>query len=108
MMPALLTRMWMPPSSSTTRPTAASAEAASLTSQPIPIDFASSPTGSLPAASAAADSSRSMTATEAPSSANRVAVPNPMPRAAPVTTATRPSNRPISSLLNLCGQSGSL
>ena len=51
--------------------------------------------GSLPAASEAAASSRSMIATEAPSSANRVAVPNPMPRAAPVMTATRPSKRPI-------------
>ena len=85
----------MPPSSPTTRATAASTDSASLTSQPMPTAFAPSVSGSRPAASAAAVSSRSMIATEAPSSANRVAVPNPMPRAAPVTTATRPSKRPM-------------
>ena len=50
---------------------------------------------SLVAASAAWPSSRSRIATFAPSSANRCAVANPMPRAAPVTIATRPSNRPM-------------
>ncbi len=66
---------------------------ASLTSQPMPTWVAAPP--SFAAARSAAASSRSKTATEAPSSANLVAVPNPMPRAAPVTTATRPSKRPI-------------
>jgi hypothetical protein len=89
--PALLTRMWMPPSSATTRAIAASTDAALLTSQPMPIAVPPS----RPAASLAAASSRSMIATAAPSSENRLAVPNPMPRAAPVMTATRPSKRPM-------------
>ena len=68
----------MPPSSETTRSTAASADSAELTSQPIPTDFAPSVSGSFAAASAALASSRSRMATDAPSSANRVAVPKPM------------------------------
>src|SRR5919109_2886945 len=42
---------------------------------------------------------RSLTTTEAPSRANSLATPAPIPRPAPVTTATRPSRTPIESLL---------
>ena len=94
-MPALLTRMWIPPSSSTTRVDrgldrrgVADVAADADCLWPLPAGAAG---GRLRRGS----SSRSRTATAAPSSANRWAVPNPMPRAAPVTTATRPSKRPM-------------
>src|SRR5690606_22066527 len=95
--PALLTRMCRPPSSSTTRCTAASTDAASATSQPTPIALVAPRSA---AVAAACNSSRSSTATAAPSCAKRRAVPAPMPRAAPVTITTRSWKRVMSSTLS--------
>ncbi len=86
--PALLTRMVGAPSSAAMRSIAACTWASSETSQPTasarPPAAVICSTVSLQAAS-----SRSMTATARPSAASRTAVAAPMPRAAPVTTATR-------------------
>jgi hypothetical protein len=87
-MPALLIRTVGGPSSSATRCTAAATAPASLTSAPTP--SAVPPAPSIAATvSAQLDSFRSTTATANPSSANRLATAAPMPRAAPVTIATR-------------------
>src|SRR4051812_19206090 len=86
--PALLTSTVGPPSSAATRSTAALTCSASLTSAPTARAFP-------PAASIASTvllawpSSRSRTPTANPSAASRTAVAAPMPRAAPVTMATR-------------------
>ena len=104
--PALFTRMWTPPSSRD-HPLDRRADTGRVADVAADADrLAPSASGSLPAASPAADSSRSRTATEAPSSANRVPMPNPIPRAAPVTMATRPSKRPMGDSLFFRRQSG--
>src|SRR4051812_21120244 len=88
MMPALLTSTLGAPSSVVTRSTAAPTAAASATSTPTP--SARPPLAVIASTVPAhADSSRSSTATANPSCARRVATAAPMPRAAPVTTATR-------------------
>ena len=88
------------PSSAATRATAASTCAASETSQPtaraLPPAAVIFSTVSLQAAS-----SRSSTATARPSAASRTAVAAPMPRAAPVTMATRCSVVDMLVLLSL-------
>jgi hypothetical protein len=45
--------------------------------------------------------SMSATTTAAPAALNRSAIPSPMPRAAPVTTATRPSRSAMSSSIEI-------
>ena len=86
--PALLISTVGSPSSATTLSTAAATCSASLTSAPtaiaLPPAFSISATVSAPSASL-----RSSTATASPSAARRLAVPAPMPRAAPVTIAIR-------------------
>src|SRR6266851_719551 len=88
MIPALLTTTTGGPSSAATLPTAVSTWPASLTSAP-------TATARPPAAvisstvPAQVPASRSRTATAMPSAASRLAVAAPMPRAAPVTMATR-------------------
>src|SRR3954447_17424136 len=86
--PALFTSTVGPPSSAATRSTAACTCSGSLTSAPTASAFppAASMASTVPLAE---DSSRSRTATANPSWANRSAVAAPMPRAAPVTMATR-------------------
>src|SRR6185312_9257861 len=86
--PALLTRMSMPPSASAADVTAVSTEAVSATSQC---------TGIVPGG--LVDGSRSSTATAAPRSSSSRAVAAPMPEAPPVITArSPPSSAPISRL----------
>src|SRR3954469_15945215 len=86
--PALLTSTVGPPSSAAIRSTAAVTCSASLTSAPAarPVPPAASIVSTVPLAW---PSSRSRTATANPSAASRIAVAAPMPRAAPVTMATR-------------------
>ena len=85
-MPALLTRMSGGPSRASVAASAAAIVAGSVTSQARSI---------APAISAAADlaaaASTSQIATRAPEAAKRSAIARPMPRAAPVTIATRPA-----------------
>src|SRR5829696_8113118 len=89
--PALLTRTLTSPSSATTVATAASTDSSSATSQPT--DTARAP--DIPAAVLRASfTSRSSSATAAPSAAKARAVAAPKPRAAPVTTATSPAHLP--------------
>jgi hypothetical protein len=85
-MPALATATSIPPSASTISATAFISALWSVTSPPSPI--ARGPIRS--AASRASSASRSRTATEAPRRCICRAVSNPMPRAAPVTSATLP------------------
>ena len=85
-MPALATATSRPPKRSTVSATAAIIAPWSVTSAPIPI--ARSPIRS--AASRASPASRSSTATEAPRRCICRAVSYPIPRAAPVTSATFP------------------
>ena len=85
--PALAMATSSPPKRSTTVATAASIAPWSVTSAPIPI--ALGPIRS--AASRASAASRSSSATEAPRWCSWRAVSNPIPRAAPVTSATLPS-----------------
>src|SRR4051812_16632231 len=86
--PALLISTVGAPSSSATRATAASTWAGSLTSAPTAI--ARPPADSIASTVPFAEpSSRSSTPTAKPSSASRRAVAAPIPRAAPVTMATR-------------------
>src|SRR4051812_27968601 len=91
-MPALLTRMSMPPCSATTPSTAAVTAAESATSKtatpPGPPNSASRSAVSL-----AAPSARSLTTTRAPSRASRAAIAAPNPEPAPVTSATLPRMR---------------
>ena len=82
--PALLTRTSRPPSSPTTRATAARTTSSRLTSQV---------SDSRPASGAGA---RSSTATRAPRSRNRRAVARPIPDAPPVTAATSPARSRVS------------
>src|SRR4051794_7797197 len=100
--PALLISTVGAPSSAATRSTAACTWSASLTSAPTasarPPAASIAWTVSLPAAS-----SRSRTATANPSCASRRAVAAPMPRAAPVTMATRVPA--LASLMNVPFQS---
>ena len=84
--PALATAMSSPPKRSTTAATAASIPPSSVTSAPTP--KARGPIRS--AASRASSASRSSTATEAPRRCSCRAVSKPIPRAAPVTSATLP------------------
>ena len=85
-MPALAIATSSPPKRSTVSATAGPHRAASVTSAAIPI--ARSPIRS--AASRASSASRSTTATEAPRMCICRAVSKPIPRAAPVTSATLP------------------
>ena len=91
--PAMLQRLVMMPSSSVLRATDVATACSSVTSHcraralP-PLSAASS---FIFSATAATASSMSRQATAAPSAARRRAVARPMPDAAPVTTATRPS-----------------
>src|SRR6185437_5249987 len=86
--PALLTSTVGSPSSATTFSTAALTWSLSETSAPTAI--ALPPACSIsPTVRAPSSSLRSSTATDIPSSARRLAVPAPMPRAAPVTIAIR-------------------
>src|SRR4051794_33676262 len=93
--PALLTSTVGPPSSAAIRSTAAVTCSASLTSAPTAraVPPAASIVSTVPLAW---PSSRSRTATANPSWASRIAVAAPMPRAAPVTTATRVAALPAS------------
>ncbi len=84
--PALATAMSRPPKRSTVSATAAITAPPSVTSAPIPI--VRSPIRS--AASRACSRSRSRIATEAPRMWSWLAVSKPIPRAAPVTSATFP------------------
>src|SRR6516225_11297595 len=86
--PALLIRTTGGPRSAATLPTAASTWSAWLTSAPTAM---ARPPASVIASTVPvqAEASRSSTATAMPSVASRVAVAAPMPRAAPVTMATR-------------------
>ena len=86
--PALFTSTVGGPSSAATRATAASTCSASDTSAPTA--SARPPAASIASTVPfAAASSRSITATARPSAASRSAVAAPIPRAAPVTIATR-------------------
>ncbi len=88
MMPALLTRTTGGPSSSATRATPLSTCPAFVTSTATPVDRP--PASRIRPATASHDgSSRSSTPTANPSLPSRSAVAAPMPRAAPVTMATR-------------------
>src|SRR6266568_3050039 len=95
--PALLTSTTGGPRSAATLPTAASTWSAWLTSAPtaIAVPPASLMASTVPAQVAA---SRSSTATAIPSPPRRRAVAAPMPRAAPVTMATRCASCGICSL----------
>ncbi len=96
-MPALFTRTSSRPASSVAAATARGAVAASPTSPAratMPAE-AAAPFPMASTASASASSSRSTATTVAPSSTSRCAVARPMPDAAPVTMATRPSKRCI-------------
>src|SRR4051794_3706224 len=105
-MPALLTSTSISPSSSTTCWKAARTAELSDTSTPTPIARAPNFSPTSPAAAAAAAPSRSAIATAAPCSARPAAMAAPMPRAAPVTTQTRPSSEPMVSDSLLVGGTG--
>src|SRR5438309_1218025 len=102
--PALLTRTWRPPKASTAAlmsrwPASQSATLSALAMASPPMALISSTTcwagvRSSPEPSMAPP--RSLTTTLAPSEANSSACSRPMPRPAPVMTATRPSSAPIS------------
>src|SRR5215207_3601527 len=95
--PALLTRMSIRPKRCTISSNAFSTCCALDTSQAIAI--ASDPTASTASTvSWQASAERSRTATFAPSCASRMASAAPMPRAAPVTIAVRPSSLKVSPL----------
>src|ERR1700679_2421081 len=87
LMPALLKQMSMPPNLVDTASYSASTSAADVTSTLTNMPSTDSATA-VPAAS-----SRSTTATFAPSAAERSAGPRPMPPAPPVITATLPARR---------------
>jgi hypothetical protein len=90
---ALLTRMSTGPSSETTRRQTRAATSGAPTSARI--SSARPPTApTSPAASASWGEERATSATSAPSLASAAAAARPMPRPAPVTTATRPSSCP--------------
>ena len=99
MMPALLTRMSRRPNCSTAVSTSACAPAVvatslvSATAAPpaATISAATSDAGPASAPTPSIEPPRSLTTTLAPRSASRSACARPMPRPAPVTTATRPS-----------------
>src|SRR6267154_1627196 len=88
MIPALLIRTTGGPSSAATLPTAVATCSASLTSAPT---ATARPPAAVIASTVGAQAlaSRSRTPTAMPSEASRLAVAAPMPRAAPVTMATR-------------------
>src|SRR5260221_2375176 len=88
-MPALLTRMSILPKRARVADTAASMLPSSVTSTPVPFTVSTAPTSAIVITKAAA--SRSHSATFAPEARRRSAIARPMPRAAPVTTATRPA-----------------
>src|SRR5690348_15961129 len=100
--PALLTSTVGPPSSAAMRSTAAVTCSTSLTSAPTAraLPPAASIASTVPLAWA---SSRSRTATANPSWASRIAVAAPMPRAAPVTTATRAEPASLLNTFPSCG-----
>ena len=101
MIPALLTRTssrpncstaasisaWPPSGVDTSLPSATAAPPAAT------ISSTTATAGPTSAPSPSIEPPRSLTTTEAPRSASRRAWARPMPRPAPVTTATRPSNR---------------
>src|SRR5580704_2084328 len=91
--PALLIRIEMPPRRSAAVSTAARRASASVTST-----VSATPSISLAVAWALAPS-MSSTATVAPSAAKRRQAARPMPDPPPVTTARRPSRRPMSAFL---------
>src|ERR1700730_13566014 len=101
--PALLTRMSRPPNSSMACCTTLSAplqvETFSVLTTAVPpaalISSATSCAGPVSAPSPALLPPRSLTTILAPSLANSSACSRPMPRPAPVMTATRPSSAPI-------------
>ncbi len=100
-MAALLTTMSRRPKSRNTSATIAATRASSPTSP-------STPTASRrDAATARAPApSRSTSTVRAPSAAYASAIARPMPRAAPVTMATRPSSRPMGCVSSaMCGRS---
>src|SRR6266702_629856 len=89
LMPALLTRMSIPPSSSLTRATIAATAALSVTSATTEMALAPLRSNSTTAAADFA-SLRPTIAIAAPASANPLAMPSPMPPLPPVITATLP------------------
>src|ERR1700692_3173711 len=101
--PALLTRMSRPPNSSIACRTTLSAplqvETFSVLTTAVPpgavLSFATSGAVPVSAPSPSLLPPRSLTTTLAPSLANSSACSRPMPRPAPVMTATRPSSAPI-------------
>src|SRR6266545_3735509 len=97
LMPALLTRMSIPPKASTVAFTAALTSARCETSQRTAIALLLIDV----AAARAASPSMSMTATRAPSRAKVAAIPLPKPDAAPVTSATLLSRRMLTSSFGL-------
>jgi hypothetical protein len=91
--PATFARMCTAPYRSRAAAMTPDPEAGSVTSHAVP--QALPPLASIaPAVRSALVPSMSAHTTDAPSVANRSAVARPMPPPAPVTTATRPSNRP--------------
>ena len=96
--PALFTTMSSLPSSLTAFSTAALTLASSETSQVMPMAL---PPLSVRASAleATASAFMSSSATAAPSETSRSAIPKPIPCAAPLMIATRPSNRAIACLI---------
>ena len=92
MYPALLTRMWMSPNSSSAAPMKRLGKSAAVT---LPGKATAAPPPSLMARAAASASAESMslTNTRAPSTASFRVTLRPMPRPPPVTSATLPLSR---------------
>src|SRR4051794_7523093 len=93
MIPALLTRISSEPSRRTISSTILSTSAATVILALIPIALTPCRAAIRAAVASAPSPFRSATAIAAPSSASRSAVASPMPRAPPVTSATRASER---------------
>src|SRR4026209_117059 len=96
--PTLLTRMSRRPHPATPGSGRRAAGSSSVTSPTV--DTVSPPTCAIPAtARSRPAASMSPSTTRAPSPASRSAIARPSPLAAPVTTATLPSTRPIAAIL---------